>query len=555
MRISRSRSLGLATTLAALALGGAAVPAAHATDSTLKIEAPDAVAVDPDSTAPGHDSNSTRLRLGLTLSDHPAPATGRITVDLAPLQGIASVATPGNACTVAQQVLTCDAMPMYEGKQSLDLYLYAPTGARPMGSTAVLHTTAVFDGVTASADTEVTLGGSNVVVEEVPTNRDLKPGDTWTPTLKVTNRGQLPASQLYLTFTGGMELTFLPQFSNCRYATDGDVVICTVHAGVAPGETVQLSPIGFEVDSDAYYPYEDVHVSSAEPDLTGWLGHYHFAPGPASAPKLTAVGKPEGGAPNGVIDFERLNGTSLNAVVPNTADFVAFGSWTPEAGKQQGKLTAGLVNNGPASIDWRSGSHPARVRVALPTQAEVLQKPDNCYPTSTDPTVNSFDCGTTPYIKNGYRASFDFTVRADPAAKLSATVSLPSLGEDNQESGKPWDPDKANDVVTVALGGESSTGTPSPQPSRSATTEPGGSTPSAPATPAPGTTPATPSPSASGAPGAGGGTGGGSYSGGGLASTGGGQGAGTVLGLGIGAITLGVGVVVVARRRRAGAQH
>ncbi|MFE2351234.1 hypothetical protein [Kitasatospora cineracea] len=554
MRTSRSRSLGLATALATLALGGAAVPAAHAADSTLKIEAPGAVAVDPDSTAPGHGSDSTQLRLGLTLSDHPTPATGRITVDLAPLQGIASVTVPGNACTVVGQVLTCDAMPMYEGKQSLDLYLYAPTSARPVGSTAVLHTTAVFARATATADTRVTLGGSNVVVEEVPTNRDLKPGDTWTPVLKVTNRGQLPASQLYLTFTGGMELTFLPQFSNCRYATDGDVVICTVHAGVDPGETVRLSPIGFKVDADAYYPYEDVRVSSAEPDLSGWLGHYRFTPGPASAPKLAVLGKPEGGAPNGVVDFERLNSTSLNAVVPNTADFVASGSWAPEAGKQQGKLTAGMVNNGPASIDWRSGSHPARVRVALPAQAEVLQKPDDCYPTSTDPAVNSFDCGTTPYIRNGYRASFDFTVRADPAAKLSATVSLPSLGEDNQESGKPWDPDQANDVVTVALGGEASTGTPSPQPSRSATAGPGGSTPSVPATPAPGTTPAAPSPSASGGPGTGGGTGGGSTAGGNLASTGGGQGAGTTVGLGLGAIALGGGVLVAARRRKAGAR-
>lgn len=553
MRTSRSRSLGLATALAALALGGAAVPAAHAADSTLKIEAPGAIAVDPDSTGEDHDSRATLVQLNLTLTNHSGPATGRITVDLAPLQGIASAAAP-YGCSLAGQVLTCDAMSMYDGKLGLQFHLYAPTGARPAGSTAVLHTTAVFAGATATADTGVTLGGSNVVVEEVPTNRDLKPGDTWTPVLKVTNRGQLPASQLYLTFTGGMELTFLPQFSNCRYATDGDVVICTVHAGVDPGETVQLSPIGFKVDADAYDPYEDVHVSPAEPDLTGWLGHYHFAPGPASAPKLTAVGKPEGGAPNGVIDFERLNSTSLNAVVPNTADFVASGSWTPEAGKQQGKLTAGMVNNGPASIDWRSGSYPARVRVALPAQAKVLQKPDNCYPTSTDPTVNSFDCGTTPHIRNGYRASFDFTVQADPAAKLSATVSLPSLGEDNQESGKPWDPDKADDVVTVALGGEASTGTPSPQPSRSATAEPGGSTPSAPATPAPGTASAAPSPSASGAPGTGGSTGGGSYTGGGLASTGGGQGAGTTVGLGLGAIALGGGVLVAARRRKAGAR-
>ncbi|MFF4340840.1 LPXTG cell wall anchor domain-containing protein [Kitasatospora sp. NPDC001540] len=555
MRTSRSRSLGLATTLAALALGGTVAPAAHAADSTLKIEAPDAVAVDPHSTAPDHGSNSTQVHLDLTLSNAPMSAMGRVTVDLAPLQGIASVSVLSQGCTTSGQVLTCDAMSMYGGKQGLDLYLYGPDAAKAAGSSAVLHTTAVFNGATASADTKVTLGGSNVVGEELPTNRDLKPGDTWTPELKVTNKGQLPASQLYLTFTGGMELSFLPQFSNCQYATEGNIQICTVHTAVEPGETVTLSPIGFKVGSDAYYSYEDVEITTTAPDLSGWLGQFHFVPGQSST-KLTVVGKPDTSTPNGVIDFERGNYLSLQATVPNTADFAATGSWAPEAGKQQGKLTVGLVNNGPASIDWRSGTHPANVRVDLPAQAKVLQKPDNCYPASTDPAVNAFTCQTTPYVKNGYRASFDFTVQADPAAKLSAVVTLPSLGEDNQESGKPWDHNKANDVVTVALGGEASTGTPSPQPSQSTGTGTGGTDPSASPSPAPGTSSAVPSPSASASPSTGqNGTGGSTGGTGNLASTGGGQGSGTLLGLGIGAIALGGGVVLVTRRRKAGAQQ
>ncbi|MGW4803368.1 hypothetical protein [Kitasatospora sp. NPDC004272] len=567
MRTSRSRSLGLATTLAALALGGAVAPAAHAADSTLKIEAPDAVAVDPHSSAPDHSSDSTRIHLDLALSAHPAPATGRISVDLAPLEGIATVASLDSRCQTANQVLTCDALTMYDGKQGLDLYLYAPAGTpRAVGSTAVLRTSAVFDGATASADTKVTLGGSNVVVDDVPAAEGLKPGDVWKPLIKITNKGQLPASQLYLTFIGGMEFSFQSQFSNCQYATSEngvDAAICTLPAKVEAGKTVTLTPIGFKVDADAYYPYEDVHVTTTAPDLTGWMSQFHFTPGPASAPPLVAFDAPQSSGPNGVVDFERDNGISLRATVPNTADFVATGSWAPEAGKKQGKLTAGLVNNGPASIDWRSGSHPAKVRVELPAQAKVLQKPDNCYPTLQGAPTNSFTCDTSAYIKNGYRASFDFTVEADPAAKLSAVVSLPSIGEDGQESGKPWDPNKANDVVTVALGGEASTGTPSPQPSGSTGTGPG-STPSDSASPAPGTSSAAPSASTSPSAGATTGTGtgigtgttGGSTGGtGNLASTGGGQGSGTLLGLGVGAIALGTGVVAVTRRRKAGAQQ
>ncbi|MFD7734616.1 hypothetical protein ACFV6F_30075 [Kitasatospora phosalacinea] len=548
MRHPRSRTLAASAALTALALGALTAPSASAADSTLTIEAPGAVAVDPHSTAPDHGSNSTRVHLDLALSNAPTNATGKVTVDLAPLQGIASVSVLSPTCTTAGQVLTCDAMSMYGGRQGLDLFLYAPDAAKAAGSSAVLHTTAVFNGATASADTEVTLGGSNLVGEEIPVNRSLQPGDTWTPELKVTNQGQLPASQLYLTFVGGMEISFLSQFSNCQYATEGDIQICTVHTAVEPGETVTLSPISFKIGSDAYYSYEDVNVTTTAPDPSGWPGH-HFVPGQSSA-ELTVVGKPDGSTPNGVIDFGRGNYLSLQAVVPNTADFAATGSWAPEAGKQQGKLTVGMVNNGPASIDWRSGSLPARVRVELPAQAGVLQKPDDCNRTSTDPAVNTFDCTTTPYIKNGYRASFDFTVRADPAAKLSAVVTLPSLGEDNQESGKPWDHDKSNDVVTVALGGEASTGTPSPQPSPSTGTGPGGADPSA--SPSPAASASSAAPTATATPSAStGGTGGT----GNLASTGGGQGAGTVAGLGLGAVALGGGVLLAARRRKAGAQQ
>ncbi|MFC8721392.1 hypothetical protein [Kitasatospora sp. NPDC057198] len=563
MRTSRSRSFGLATTLTALALGGAVAPAAHAADSTLKIEAPDAVAVDPGSTAPDHGSNSTRIHLDLTLSDHPKPAMGRITVDLAPLEGIATVSTPDSRCTATGQTLTCDTLTMYDGEQGLDLYLYAPAGTpRAVGSTAVLRTSAVFDGATASTDTKVTLGGSNVVVDDVPAAEGLKPGDVWKPLIKITNKGQLPASQLYLTFIGGMEYSFQSQFSNCQYATGGDggvdAVICTLPATVEAGQSVTLTPIGFKVDADAYYPYEDIHVTTTMPDLSGWMSQFHFTPGPASAPPLVALGAPQSSGPNGVVDFERDNGISLHGAVPNTADFVATGSWTPEAGKKQGKLTAGLVNNGPASIDWRSGSHPAKVRVELPAQAKVLQKPDNCYQAVRNAPANSFTCDTSAYIKNGYRASFDFTVEADPAAKLSAVVTLPSIGEDGQESGKPWDPNKANDAVTVALGGEASTGTPSPQPSQSTGTGTGGTDPSASPSPAPDASSAAPSPSPSPSASATGGTSGGSTggtTGGSLASTGGGQGSGTLLGLGIGAVALGGGVVAVTRRRKAGAQQ
>ncbi|MFD8600328.1 LPXTG cell wall anchor domain-containing protein [Kitasatospora sp. NPDC059646] len=553
MRFSRSRSLGLASALAVLTLGSAAAIPAHAADAVLKIEAPDAVAVDPSSTAPDHGSGSTAVRLGLTFSNHPTPANGRVTVDLAPLQGIASV-MPQSGCAVVGQVLTCDMQTMYNGKLDLSFYLYGPAAAREAGATAVLHTTAVFDGRTAGADTKVTLGGSNVTMKDVDTNHGLKPGDTWTPDLAVTNKGQLPASQLYFTFTGGMDLSFVPRFSNCEYGTsaDGDAVICTVHSELAAGETVRLDPIGFKVDSTAYYAYEDVRVTTAAPAKDGWLGHFAFTPGPAGGPALT-VGKPERqGAPNGVIDFDRNNTTALAATVPNTADFAVEGGWSPDSGRL-GELTVGIADNGPGSIFWRSGSYPAIVRVTVPKEVKILRgSQPKCQPSlrNQDPKVNVWDCTTTSYIKNGYRDWFYFDLDLDHSAGLSATVTMPSIGEDGQDGGMPWDPNKNNNTVVIPLGTASNTTRPtvpggSPTPS---TPAPGSSAPGSP-TASPSTSPsggastgATPGPSSTGAVG------------GSLASTGA-DGIGTTVAAGSAAIVLGGGLVLANRRRKRGAHE
>ncbi|MFJ5922255.1 hypothetical protein ACIQF6_06530 [Kitasatospora sp. NPDC092948] len=455
MRISRPGSLGLATTLAALALGGAAAIPAHAADATLTVEAPAAVAVDPSSTSPNqHGANYTYVPVNLTFSNHPEPATGRVTIDLTPLQGVASV-FPLGGCTIVGQVLTCDQQTMYNGQSNIGFDLYAPEGGGQAGNSAVLHTTAVFDGQTAGADTKVTLGGSNLTMPSIDTNSSLHVGDTWTPDLTVVNKGQLPASQLYFTFIGGMDLTFLPQFSNCEYGTgaDGDAVICTVHSEVAAGETVHLDPIGFKVDPTAYHAYEDVSVSATAPSKDGWLAGFTWAQGPAAGPALT-VGKPiTQGAPNDVADFNRGNATTLNAVVPNTADFAVKGSWTPSSGTR-GELTVDFANNGPGSIFWRSGSYPARVRVTVPKAVRVVGGSPACSRDVEDSNqvVTVWDCVTFPYIKSGDQYRFNLTLDLDQSAGLSAQITLPSIGEDGQDSGMPWDPNPANNTITVPLG-------------------------------------------------------------------------------------------------------
>ncbi|MEV4556742.1 hypothetical protein AB0K51_07060 [Kitasatospora sp. NPDC049285] len=543
MCIPRSRTLGPAAALAALALGGAAVPA-RAADPAPTLTAPAAVAVDPAATSVDHGSGFTTVDLKLTLPGTTHPTRAVFRVDLTPLAGVASVRTP-DGCTLAMQVLTCGQHWLVDGTSTQQLALYAPAGGGTAGATAVLHVTAAAGSGTTASDTKVTLGGSRLAFTAVPTGTGLRPGDSWTPDLTLTNKGQLPASRLYFTFTGGMDLTFAPRFSNCEYGTDGDggqVVICTVGSTVAPGESVHLDPIALHVDTTAYTAYEDVAVDTTAPDRTGPLSRYHFTPGPAGSPRLT-VGKPETPtAPGGALDLHRGNGTGLTAQVANSADFAAFGAWAPDTAKRQGKLSVGMTSSGPAAIRWRGGGEPAHVRVELPKTARVVAAPDACRLADPAPSasLDRYDCATGSVIPSGYFVLFDFTVEADPAAGGSAVVTLPSIGQDGRDGGKPWDPDKANDTATVALDGRTSGATPTGAASPPGTAAAHSPTATAPSSAAPTTRATTPS---------------GTVPGSDLASTGA-TGIAPMLAGGLGAVAVGSGVILfLTQRRRRGAHR
>ncbi|WP_146259018.1 hypothetical protein [Streptomyces tateyamensis] len=548
----RPRFIGLAAAVSALAIGGAAAPA-QAADPVLKLTAAGFVAVDP-AANPNDHSGDTYLVLDLN-TDTVGPNTSWavLTIDTSEITGIATVQDNNHSCTAAGTVLTCAQVPLYQGHGQLDLPLLAVKDAKP-GATGTVHYSAHFmsgNTAPATADTKVMLGGTRLTGQPVPTNKDLKPGDVWKPDLVVTNKGDLTAPQLVYTFTSVTGLDFTPRFSNCEYGTspDGDAVICTVHSPLAPGETAKLDPVGFTVNSSAYDAYEDISVSPQNPGPGSWVrSHYTFTPGPAASPRLT-VGKPEATpAPGDVTDLNpNGGGISLQAQVKNTADFAAFGAWAPEAGGKQGKLTVGMTSSGPAAIFWRSGSDPANVALTLPKQAKVLQTPDKCRLDNQfkSDTQVRYSCQTSPWIAAGYRASYDFTLQVDPAAGSTALVTLPSLDEGEQETGMPWDPNKANNAATVALGTQASgsvptssptTPPPAPRPAPSAST-------SAPAaTKAPASTASAVAPASSGS----------TPAGKGLASTGA-QGLGTITGVGLAVLAIGAGTVFTVRRRKAGA--
>ncbi|WP_327068218.1 hypothetical protein OG500_21025 [Kitasatospora sp. NBC_01250] len=568
MRIARARLFGLSSAVCALAVGAFAVPA-HAAEPTLTVTAPGFVAVDP--TPDASDSWNQQVSLNLNVANSGTQSPWVVAqIDVSGLKGIADVQPP-SGCTLAGTLLTCPQIPVYQGQTRLDLKL-TPAKGGTVGATGSLHVSAHLqqgDAPAVTADTKVMLGGTRLTGQDVPLNKSLKPGDVWKPDLVVTNKGQVTAPQLVYVFTGGMGLDFKSRFANCEYGTNasGEAVICTVDSPLAPGGTARLDPVEIGVEPSAYYAYEDISVLPQAPAPDSWVRSFHFTPGPAGSPRLT-VGKPESTPqPGQVMDLTpNGGGFSLQAEVPNTTDFATFGAWAPGADGKPGKLTVGMTSSGPATIYWRAGDDPGDVAVTLPKQVKVVSAPDKCRPDTQfkSDTQTRYICQTSPLVPAGFKGSFDFTLQADPAAGASAVVSLSSLDEGDQDSGMPWDPNKADNTSTVALGSQASGSVPTggttvvpvppTAPATAAPTSAAAATPSrgtggttAPAADTGAATPSTATPS-----GAARATASSTAAADALAFTGA-QGIGTMTGLGVGALTLGGVLTFVVRRRKAGA--
>ncbi|MFJ8040684.1 hypothetical protein ACIRBX_09305 [Kitasatospora sp. NPDC096147] len=584
MGLSRlARSFGLASTLA-LAAVGTVTPASASADIKLKLYGPSAVSIDP--AAPADPMSSGNLGLDIGRTGTAAANDVVVTYDVKDLAGIATLKL-SDQCTVSGTLYSCKRWsPLEYDRINLtdNGHLLAAKGAK-IGSKGVLHVTAAAGNAAgAKLDVEVYVGGPVLEVKQLQVIENAAIGSTVETRLEITNKGTLPANRVIISSYATESLSYEQRFGNCEFGSaksfagmeedwpPSTALLCTVNTAIAPGETVRTDPLRFKVGPSARYDFVSFSALANQEEKDSWLrSSYDLKP--ASGPHLT-FGKPEVpvaevGGPNIDENHSGKNYTELEVTADSNADFEALAGWTPAGGGATGTLTVGLLNHGPAAILDRSGGEAMpSVEFTLPAGVKATKVPENCHEATGPGAVpGNFSCYHGSWAGSGMRATFDFPLQVPADARAKKFVVSLQNSTSKYEPGHPsavmgWDKNPGNDLVEISLG-EKSTGTkptavptPTKVPTKAPTATPSKSGTAKPQpTKAPTKAPVKATASGSAAPAATA-TDSATASTGPLASTGGGSSAAPIAVAGGAAIALGLGlIVVVARRRKAGAHR
>ncbi|MCU7824104.1 hypothetical protein [Kitasatospora sp. DSM 101779] len=560
MRAKRIRAFGLSTAVAAAAVTAAAVPA-HAAGTKLTFDVADSVQISAKPAAPGQFDENLHLRIGRTGTV--AAKDVKVAFDTAGLAGVAQLSVPD--CTTAGTVVTCDAHTIDYDSINITQHpwLSAVAGAKP-GSSGKLHITLTASNAErAEKDIRVDVGGPDFKTKDLAPQKGVKPGAVVAPAVEFANVGDVAATRLVVAIDAVSGLDFKKRPSNCEFATAGEgawnqkswpgetMAICTLDVSLAPGTVHTLDPVQLGVAGSAWYTFTDISLYATEDaqysSIPLWRANHRFQRGTGAPLAVRAAEDPALlAAPRHSYD----NRVELEVQAANTADFSALGAWSPADGGKRGTLTVGYRNAGPASIFYRSGDDVVKVQAQFPKGVTVTKVPTGCAPKTWEnghqvEHPDKYLCDTGMWISSGTQRSFEFGISLD-AGTTRPTVPVTLQDETSLYGGGAtagnltFDPNHANEAVSVVLGSEPSgsvpTGAPTPTSGSTASTPPVVVRPTGSASAS--ARPTTASPSAS--PSTGGGA---------LAFTGA-SGLGTIAAAGAGAVLIGSAVFLGARRRK-----
>ncbi|MFJ9685611.1 peptidase [Streptomyces bacillaris] len=495
-------------------------------------------------------ADDTAYEGGFTVTFDLTGAAGVADVAFAPEAGIECAATaPGSA--------TCTGHGIPPGRSTVtDLLLTAAEGSE-QGDTGTVRVTGGAEGTAFTPfTTEVTVGGPDLVMHRLPFDHEPAPGQRQQAPITFTNRGSRAAEGVVLTLRHSRGLDIPQRYSNCAYTTDESwtTARCTVEGAFEAGATYTLAaPLTLKTTDRAYrdiFGY-GIHEAGASAGTARGATAARAARGPAggSDDVLRAVPAPRPMAARARDLEPGDNEHEADFRTENTADFVAYGDTA--SGRAGATVTArlGFRNDGPAWIGHlRSGESVAAVDFTVPQGATVTSAPEGCRGVSAEGTAlptgwtgpaPRYVCPTPATVRDDGGLDLSFGLRIDKVL-LGAVGRVVVRGPELRAAGLPFDPDPGNNAARVVLNGES--GGPSPAPPE----EPGDDASGTPG-------PATPTPGAAGAggtvaPGAAPDTATGN--GGSLAATGSST-ARAASGLAVAALTAGLVLFTLARRRRA----
>ncbi|MFF4317243.1 hypothetical protein [Streptomyces sp. NPDC001568] len=399
-------------------LGTDAIDATDATDATDMTDA----------TAGARDADAATGATGFRGGDV------TFTVDLSGVAGVAIVreggAAPVARCAADGARLVCVERAARPGTSLvLDLDVTAEQGAGA-GASGTLTVTARAAGVAvAAAVTRVTVGGPDLVVEEMRLKRDPKPGESQPLPLAFANRGTGPASGvvLELTATRGLELT--RRYDNCAYRTGptSTTALCTVDGDFAAGEVYEIagdSPLDLRAAPYARTELLGYGVTPAGPDRTGRSdadrpAHGGHATGRTltlvrrAAPVAPGALAPPGRASRGATPAARADRREFAFAVENAADLAVEPLSVRGAAGSRVRAAVVLRNHGPAWVfDPRPGAAAAVVDVRVPPGLRVTRVPAGCRVVPGRGPARLL-CATGPSVRESERVEFVLELRVE----------------------------------------------------------------------------------------------------------------------------------------------
>ncbi|MFI1222772.1 MULTISPECIES: peptidase [unclassified Streptomyces] len=558
-------SLAAAGLLAATALAGAGAPAQAADVPVLALGGPAETALHPYPQS-GEPQQST---VGFTVdnpgTDEDDETEFTVTFDLSGIAGVADTAVEDTSdCEVTGAKAVCTDRGIWPGSRGIDDLLLTAAQGSEEGDTGTITVTGQSKGATFTPfTTRVTVGGADLVMEELPFTTETNPGDEQQAPITFTNRGTRAADGVLLGLVYSRGLDIPQRYANCEYSEDDPglpgvgwtTALCSVEGSFEAGETYTLAtPLTIEVTTRAFYDtfIYRIHEDSAAQRAAQRAGA-PFERGAGGVLKAVPVKAPakKGTAARGGDLNPQDNQHEADFRTKNTADFVAYGDKVAGAEGSTVRADIGFRNEGPAWIGYiRSGEPVATLDFTVPRGATVTAKPDRCRAVTADGKYREdqkspaprYICETSMTVKDGGGLDLPFELRIDKSmvgAEGAVTVRNTWL----QDPKLPFDPKPANNTAYLILNGEG-------EGSDSGGSTGGSGEPSTPPTSAP-----DPEESPSGTPGSSASTtsGGGSAgtAGGGLASTG----SIALIASGTAAAALAVGLVLFTAARRRAAQQ
>lgn len=475
-------SLAAAGLLAAATLAGAAAPANAADTQVFTLGGPAETALNPypESGEPRHST------VGITVNnpsqddehDEDGGYGGHFTLtfDLSGIDGVADVAFDGESssadCEITGTKAVCEDWGIWPGSQpAVDLLATAAEGSEA-GATGTIKVTGEAEGVTFTPfTTRLTVGGTDLVMERLPFDQELNPGDKQQAPITFTNRGTRAADGVLLTLLYSRGLDIPQRYTNCEYTVDDPddpgigytTALCSVEGSFEAGATYTLAtPLTIEATSRAFYDtfVYRIHEDGAAQRAAQRAGA-PFERGDGSVLKAVLV-KKKGAAARSSDLNPRDNQQEVDFRTKNTADFVAYGDEASGAAGTTVKADIGFRNEGPAWIGHiRSGEDVATVDFTVPQGASVTAKPDRCravtaegkYREDQKSPAPRYTCDTSMTVRDGEGLDLPFELRIDKAL-IGASGKVTVRNIRLQNPALPFDPKPANNTAFLILNGE-----------------------------------------------------------------------------------------------------